>query len=409
MQPLMSPGASISSGSAVQRWTRPLALAIGVSALVAFGIVGVGRHGLWAMDLDVFQAAGRSWLAGESPYDRSSLDRHFPRTEAYLPAFASPPVSAPFYMGLALFDEWTAMRLLHVLDVLAIALLGWMTARMAWEPVTPGLLPASRNVIWYYPALFAFSTLTSQTMWLGQVTLIGATALQAVWYCDRKDRWVLGGVYLAVASMKPQLMMLPLIWLMLERRWRLVLVSGVVAGLLMAYPLLLNGPIAEMKAWAAALQDYKTHEPNRLGSCFVIGLPSLVAAAGGPQLDLTLVGMGLTGLLWWFRRRICEDDVPALLPLISLGLVYAHDLDSVYLAPLAVSLTLHLRGNSRGWAFVTLLLALLFTPSRWVCQYGLPVVSQWRTVVCLIFLGWLLWLSVRHAAVQAGAEGRSIS
>src|SRR5262249_1146434 len=250
MQPLMSPGASISSGSAVQRWTRPLALAIGVSAVGAFGMVGVGGQGLWAMDRDVFQAAGRSWLVGESPSARSSPARHFPRTEAYLPAFASPPVSAPFYMGLALFDEWTAMRLLHVLDVLAIALLGWMTARMAWEPVTPGLLPASRNVIWYYPALFAFSTLTSQTMWVGQVALIGATALQAVWYCDRKDRWVLGGVCLAVASMKPQLMMLPLIWLMLERRWRLVLVSGVVAGLLMAYPLLLNGPIAEMKAWA---------------------------------------------------------------------------------------------------------------------------------------------------------------
>jgi|SRR5262245_19618368 len=409
MQPLMSPRASISAGSAVQRWTRPLALAIGVSTLVAFGIVGVGRHGLWAMDMDVFQAAGRSWLAGESPYDRSSLDRHFPREEAYLPAFASPPISAPFYMGLALFDEWTAMRLLHVLDVVAIALLGWIAARMAWEPLTPGLLPASRNVIWYYPALFAFSTFTLQTMWLGQVSMIGASALLAAWYCDRKERWVLGGVCLAVASIKPQLMMLPLIWLVLERRWRLVLVSGVVAGLLMAYPLLVNGPIAELKGWLAAVQDYKTHEPNRLGSCFVIGLSGLVAAAGGPQLDLTLLGVVLTGLLWWFRRRICEDDVLALLTLISLGIVYAHDLDSVYLAPLAVSLTLHLRGNSLGGVVVAVLVALFFIPSRWICQYGLPVVSQWRTVICLIFLGWLLWLSVRHAALQAGAEGRAVS
>jgi hypothetical protein len=395
--------------AALERRTGPLVLAAGLIALIAIGMFGVARHGLWAMDLAVFQAAGRSWLAGESPYDRSSLDRHFPREDPYLPAFASPPVSAPFYMGLALFSEAGAMRLLHVLDVVAIALLGWTTARMAWEPLTPGLLPASRNVIWYYPALFALSTFTLQTLWLGQVSLIGAGALQAAWYCDRKDRWVLGGLCLAVASIKPQLMMLPLIWLVLERRWRLVLVSGVAAGLLMAYPILVNGPVAEMRGWLAAVQDYRTHEPNRLGSCFVVGFPSLVAAAGGPLLDLTLLGIVLTGALWWFRGRICEDDVPAFLALIALGIVYAHDLDCVYLAPLAVSLTLHLRGSSRGGMLVALLLALLFVPSRWICQYGLPVVDQWRTVICLIFLGWLLWLSVRHAAVRAGAEGHPVS
>jgi len=167
--------------AALQRWARPLALAIGLSALTGFGMLGVARHGVWAMDMAVFQAAGRSWLAGESPYDRASLDRHFPRDYAYLPAFASPPAAAPFYMGLALFSEGAAMRLIHVLDLLAVALLGWITARMAWEPVTPGLLPASRNVIWYFPALFAFSTFTVQTLWLGQVSLLGATALQAVW------------------------------------------------------------------------------------------------------------------------------------------------------------------------------------------------------------------------------------
>ena len=260
-----------------------------------------------------------------------SLDRHFPRAQPYLPAFASPPVAAPFYMGLALVSEGAAMRLMHVLDLLAVALLGWLTARMAWEPVAPSLLPASRNVIWYFPALFAFSTFTVQTLWLGQMSLLGATALQAAWYLDRKGHAVLGGVCLALASIKPQLMMLPLIWFLLERRWRMVFVSGVVAGLLMAYPLMLNGPVTEMRAWLGAVQNYKTHEPNLLGSCFVVGIPSLVAAAGGPGLDLTLMGIALTAVLWWYRHRICADDVPALLALIALAIVYGHDLDFVYL------------------------------------------------------------------------------
>jgi Glycosyltransferase family 87 len=389
--------------AALQRWARPLALAIGLSALTAFGMLGIARHGVWAMDMAVFQAAGRSWLAGESPYDRASLDRHFPRDEAYLPAFASPPVAAPFYMGLALFSEGAAMRLIHVLDLLAVALLGWITARMAWEPVTPGLLPASRNVIWYFPALFAFSTFTVQTLWLGQVSLLGATALQAVWYLDRKGHAVLGGVCLALASIKPQLMMLPVIWFLLERRWRMVFVSGVVAGLLMAYPLVLNGPVTEMRAWLGAVQNYKTHEPNLLGSCFVVGIPSLIAAAGGPGLDLTLMGIALTAVLWWYRRRICEDDVPAFLALIALAIVYGHDLDFVYLAPLAVSLTLHLRGRPRAALVVAGLLALFFIPSRLICQLGHPVIGQWRTLIALLFLGWLLWLSIRDAPTAARA------
>jgi Glycosyltransferase family 87 len=390
----------MSSRTAVARWFPPLVLAIGLATLATFGMLGAARRGLWAMDLEVFQAAGRSWLAGESPYDRSTLDRHFPRQGAYLPAFASPPVAAPFYMCLALLDEGTAMRLVFLLDLIAIGLLGWLTARMAWEPVTPGLLPASRDVIWYFPALFAFSTFTIQTLWLGQVSLVGAAALQGTWYLDRNRRPIAAGICLAVASIKPQMMMLPLLWFLLERRWRLIVVSGLAALVLMAYPLAVNGPIAEMKAWLGAVQDYKTHTPNLLGSCFVVGLPSLVAAAGGPLLDLTLAGLVLTGILWVFRHRICEDDVPALLPLISLAIVYGHDLDAVYLAPLAVSLTLHLRGRSLAGALVAALVVLFFVPSRLICQFEVPLLDQWRSVICLVFFGWLLWLSARHVALQ---------
>ena len=386
------------SRSAAHKWWAPaLALAVGLSALIAFGMVGVARHGLWAMDFRVFQAAGRSWLAGESPYDRSSLDRHFPREERYLPAFASPPGAAPFYMALALMSEAAAMRLLDVLALVAVGLLGWIAARMAREPVTPGLAPASPLVFWYFPALFALSTFTIQTVWLGQVSLITATALQAAWFFDRKQRPVAGGLCLALASIKPQIMMLTLLWFLLERRWRMILVSGIAVALLMAYPLARGGPIAEMKAWLAGVKDYKTHDPNLLGACWVIGLPSLVAAAGGPAFDLTVPGIVLTGILWWQRRRVCADDVPALLNLGTLGLIYGHDLDCVYLAPLAISLTLHLRGRQvAGWLAAALAI-LFFIPSRFVCQFGMPVLSQWRSAICLVFLGWVLWLSMRHA------------
>src|SRR5215475_13182645 len=126
----MPSGAAMSRGAAVQRWVPPLALAAALSALLGLGVFGLARHGFSAMDLAVFQAAGRTWLVGENPYDRASLDRHFPREGSYLPAFASPPVAAPFYMALALVRERTAMGLVQALDLLALALLAWLTARM---------------------------------------------------------------------------------------------------------------------------------------------------------------------------------------------------------------------------------------------------------------------------------------
>jgi len=112
-------------------------------------------------------------------------------------------------------------------------------------------------------------------------------------------------------------------------------------------------------------------------------------------------------VLWWVRHRICEDDVPALLALTMLGIVYGHDLDCVYLAPLAVSLTLHLRGSVTGGVLVALLLAIFFIPSRLICQLDSPLIGQWRTLICLIFLGWLSWLSVR-AASAAGSRGYAV-
>lgn len=82
------------------------------------------------------------------------------------------------------------------------------------------------------------------------------------------------------------------------------------------------------------------------------------------------------------------------------AIVYGHDLDAAYLAPLAVSLTLHLRGRPLAGALVAVRALLFFIPSRLICQFDVPLFDQWRSIICLVFLGWLPWLSVRHVALQ---------
>src|SRR5262249_26330169 len=130
--------ATISRSTIGERWAQSLPLVAGLAALMLFGIVGAGRQpGGWAMDLRVFHAAGRTWLDGESPYDRvQSTSTSGGAREAG--SFASPPVAAPLFMALGLMSEDAAMRLLRVLDLAAVGLLAWMAARMAREPVTQG-------------------------------------------------------------------------------------------------------------------------------------------------------------------------------------------------------------------------------------------------------------------------------
>ena len=149
---------------------------------------------------------------------------------------------------------------------------------------------------------------------------------------------------------------------------------------------------------APGLQDAHA-EPARL---LLRGrIPSLVAAAGEPALDLTLAGVTLTVILWvFFRPSHLRGRRARAAALISLAAVYGHDLVAAYLAPLAVSLTLHLRGRPLTGALVALLLVLFFVPSRWVCQSGVPLLDQWRSAILVVFLGWVLRLSARHVALQ---------
>src|SRR5262249_60212427 len=101
----MLSGIRVYRSETFDRWAPPLALATGFAVLIAFGMAGGTRHGLWALDLEGVQAAGRTWLEGEGAYDRAGLDRDYPRAVVHIPPFVSPAAPAPLFTGLGRIDD----------------------------------------------------------------------------------------------------------------------------------------------------------------------------------------------------------------------------------------------------------------------------------------------------------------
>ena len=137
----------------------------------------------------------------------------------------------------------TAAAIWRGFNVAALVLCIWWLARSSKEPW--GLID--------YGLLLAWAPMAS-TIVLNQLTWILWPLLLATWWCWRRNRWTEGALaYGIVLSLKPFLGVF-LLWLLIQRRWRVAFVSLASAGAafgvgLVAYGLEVN------RAWVRGLSD----------------------------------------------------------------------------------------------------------------------------------------------------------
>jgi hypothetical protein len=382
-----------------------------VAALLLMGVLGVGRTSPRFQDFGFFYSGGALWLEGRSPYDPARFAEKF-RQVSGLPdfdrVFPYPPMIAPFCMALALLPYGAAVLAMLLMNAVAVGCLALLTIRLVARDGE-----ATRPRDWALHACLLASIVvanpfTMRTVWVAQITLAVSVAVIAAWHFANRRRELLAGVVLGLASIKPQFAILPSLWLLLDRRWKTLSVAALVASVLAAFPLALDGPIPLLRDWFHSMALFQDQEIDHVGSPIVIGLPSVLAAAGLGEIPamLALVG-GMAGVLalWTQRRRLCSDDLLALVLAIQVGLVWAHESDLMILAPLLGACWLHLGPRPRGLLGPALLLALLCLPSRLVGLLGLPLLMHWKTGVVVVALFSLLVLSYRAArARQAGFD-----
>lgn len=382
----------------LKHWLAAVMLAASVMYLACFGIFGISLGSRSNYDFAVMYAAGRAWLARANPYNQAELIASVPGeqlvdTES---AFAYPPQSAAFFVPAALLDFRSAKLLWLLLNIAAIAAIAGMTAEAA---KTHG--DDTRTMVGSV-ALVAFvigNPFTSHTLWQGQTSLVALAAAMAGWRFDMKNKHIVAGVLLGIASLKPQVCLLPVIWLLLERRWRTLAAASATAACMSVYPILLQGPIGALDAWRAGLLAYRGVAANSPGFEYLGNLQSLLAKAGLPAPDLTLLAVGFTAMLWFLRKNIHADAIFGLLMAAAVLFMNVHVMDYVWLIPTVTWAWLYSHGSRWRWVVVALV-GLLVLPLRSVRALHIPVLMHWRSVVILILLAVLFHLTWSVSADQ---------
>ena len=191
-----------------------LAFAVQLVAELASAPSAGGHH-----DVLAFWSAGRLILEGRPGdlYDATALTT-LQRTlipvpigmNGYMP-FINPPVAAVAFAPLAALPEPAARVLWAVMNVVLVAAAGlWLSRGMAQRERLLAMLLVATS----FPVYHALA----EGQWLIVLLVAGLAALAAA----RRGAWGLAGLALGVLWLKPQFIVLPLLSLLLARRWRAV-------------------------------------------------------------------------------------------------------------------------------------------------------------------------------------------
>jgi hypothetical protein len=182
---------------------------------------------------------------------------------------------------------------------------------------------------------------------LGQFGLFAALLMLIALLCAKRGQWILAGVIVALATAKPQLILLPVLGLAVyawtHGGWRTLLrfgLSSVIAAVLLTIPLWIASP-----NWIEGLQIAFSRNLAWAQPSSLVTLRLLLGSIIGIVLWLVLlaVGIGATVRLW---RRI--DALTAMCWSLFLTLLvspYAWSWDFVLVLPL----WFHLMATGKSW------------------------------------------------------------
>ena len=374
-----------------------VAIVVAVAALVAFGLLGVGRGGGVAFaDVRYFYLAAQMVSSGLNPYSYPAFSAFSVAAGlgADIGVFPYPPHSLLLWLPLTWFPIevarwiWTGANLI-VLALVAGLMGRWFASRVSGH-AAPSVLVTSA----WIPAIIIGNPFTAHLVWTAQTGLLVLGCLLVAWYGLNSGRALLAGIFLGLASIKPQLSILVILWVLFTGHFRILAIAGVTAAALLVFPLVAIGSAAVTDWWQAALA-YQGEVSGALA--YIINLRSLIVGLAIPVLPRVVWVLPVLAVLYVaamaFQDRkqpFNRGDVFASLLVTSLLFVFGRDYDIAVLAPVVPALWWYSRGSNTAKAFGLAILVLLVVPQRVVSQAGVPALQFWR--IALLGALWL-WLT----------------
>jgi Glycosyltransferase family 87 len=335
------------SKSSIRQLPAWLALALALATLLALVASSVG----WNPHADLqdfveYWAAGRLNSQAQNPYDPSGLyevERTVsPRlTEAIM--MWNPPWTLPLAMPFSWLPAQTSHALWIALQLTALLVsVDWLW-RLYGGPAQYRWLAWLLSV-GFLPTFFALR--------MGQISPLILLALVGFLYFERRGQGALAGAALAVATIKPHLVLVygaaVLLWAIHRRRWSVLLGGATALTALIGVALAFNPEVLHQYAIAMRERPPQFLSPT-LGSVLrlVFGFEHFRL-----QFLPTALGLGWVLSHWWSRRDSWRwaDETPILLLVSFLTASYgAWPFDLVVLLlPLLQGAAWVSRDQSRG-------------------------------------------------------------
>ncbi len=369
------------------------------TALIVVAIIGFSQH----FDTKYLYVAGLSWWEGLNAYDPEVASRLGANQNAG--GFFYPPQIAPLCLMLAAFSWTQAKVLITLLNVFCAGILAFFCVLLVKQPQVKQLKVTGSSPLWFIPAIVLGNPFTFQVIMLGQTTLVVTTALVSGWYYAYRDKWILSGILIAISTIKPQLSLLVILWLLLERRWRILAVAAVTTLIFCLVPMVITGPIDVFFHWFASLGEHKNVFANVLGFPAVFSIQNLLYTAGIKVPQLLPLAIVITGLLWRYRSRLIIDDMIGLLLAISVLFGLAHHYDLIALAPLMAGFWRHLHHLPRATLIALTVMFLMLVPRNVLMTFiDSELLLQYRV---LLVIGVTIWLGVMSVKRKAETWGMS--
>jgi hypothetical protein len=321
---------------------RSLGSLIVAMCFVEIALIGfLGRAGYPDFDFNYFYVAGKSLLAHQSPYDIASYANLFRRYGLRFNGdpFVYPPQFALFRITAALLDHRLAAFFLQGINLIATFALAAVTVLFVTKALVRRLTSSMELTKWALPILILAFPYTSLMIELGSITNIIVLLCCSAWYFSSRRSDVAAGLCLGLATVKPHYVLFITLYLLLERRWRLIGTASLISLLLFYLSSFFITPLIGVTGWWTAASSYANSELNRPGSRWVMGIPSMLSAVGvhvPSQSQLYALGLIMVAVLWLTRRCLQRDDILAVLVLIQFSLYAKYD-EMIFLAPVLVS------------------------------------------------------------------------
>jgi hypothetical protein len=360
-------------------WAAACALLAGSFFYLFWSLKDLLRH--WN-DFGFIYTAGRTWLAGESPYDFPAWQSHWREIR---PSFVENggPAQQPFFYP----PHWFPLATL-------LSLLPWPAATRLWDAVNllsylglcalslhfaaPRADARGKAALIAFVALAGFNGGTRWAIWENQLSLLPAFSVLAAFWARARGRqgWVAVCVYLA--ALKPQIGFIPIFYLLL---------NGAARGVWMGSAAIVLSSLAGTlhlgwrPLWEQLRNCYRLHMEfsfNALDQFF--SLSSLMVRFGAESKSLVispLAGMAAVIAITLWRRARAQRGQPLEHPLweasiaLALGACFVplHAYDLVVYTPLVI---LAAEMRPRWLSALVALLASMASRAFWL-EHWLPV------------------------------------